>query len=294
MPSEGQFPIEFLFENELASPAEINKGMGAIEADLAARHERESGSWKEARELFDPVREGIFDAVGRPDSLVAALESLRSSAKSFDKGDAPPVAKEEQRLFLGSLGATLTEPFNYEWTWATSESLQIGPDPIAHATNGSMAFLMISGDNPGSGSAACAIGTYFRPVLDAPLHIWSSPSYWRNWSTHSLWSPAHSEGWIGLYVGRYRLDGSFEATALDQRATLWNDTSGWLDDRPNRIGTSTAYPLSARFAVDRGHQYAIWVWCGGTIWADGWHTFSGSSAAASMHVALPSISWELG
>jgi len=105
---------------------------------------------------------------------------------------------------------------------------------------------------------------------------------------------AHSDGWLGIFVGSYAVAGGYAGTLIDERLKLWDFNSGWFDHPESQTGIS-GFPLSAWLPVDRSHGYTIWVWCGGSIASDGFYgpPYHGSDAESIMNITVPSIFWAL-
>jgi hypothetical protein len=209
------------------------------------------------------------------------------------KLERPKFLKENQRIFTGSIAATVVPPFSYQWTWNAGSG---GPDHLdvsANRATGRMDFYAHTNpDHSSSGSVRTALGIYFRPVTsNGILRVSANPSINYRWWDYCAFASAHTDGFIGLYIGRYNLSGGFDAAPVNQQRSIWNDSSWWSGGGGS--GSNSGFGLSAQLNVDNSHWYALWVWCGGNVSAEGWHTFSGSGAGASMSVAIPSITWEL-
>jgi hypothetical protein len=182
-------------------------------------------------------------------------------------------------------------PFNYQWTWNAFSGTVDVLHLAANASTGRMSFD-IDSNNHCNCSGRTALGIYFRPMTaNGILRLSANPAINYNWFDICAFDSTHSDGFLGLYVGSYNLSGGFAGAPVNQQISLWNDSSWWSGGSDS--GGNSGYPLSAQFNVDSSHWYALWVWCGGNIQADGWGTFSGSGAGATLSVAVPSITWEL-
>jgi hypothetical protein len=246
--------------------------------------------------VSDAVREALLQVIGR-DQMTSVVQDIQQKATSLREErelTLPQIAEQPQRIFLASIGATVGVPFNYQWTWSTgtgSPSLSAAAD----RTTGRMSFSLFgSFSNSSSGAGAAALGIYFRPmVTNGILRLSANPGFTYRWGTFCAFCSAHSDGWIGLYGGRYNLSGGFDGDLINQQISLWNDNSWWYGVG-SQTGSNTAFPLFAQANVDSSHWYALWVWCGGGISACGFGSpFWGSNAGASMSVTLPSMTWEL-
>jgi hypothetical protein len=173
---------------------------------------------------------------------------------------APPQAQEvTQRIFTGSIGATVTAPYDYPWTWSTSTgSPQLSVS--ADKTTGRMSFDIWNNSNDASGSAAAALGIFFKPMTASGiLRLSSNPAFSYYWWTICSFASAHSDAFIGLYVGRYTLGNSFDGALVNQEIVLWSDDS-WWSGAGSHQGENSGYPLFAQFNVDSSNWYALW--CG--------------------------------
>jgi hypothetical protein len=194
---------------------------------------------------------------------------------------------------LGSIFHTATQPYPYDWTWnAKQGSPSVGV--TASRAAGTASFSLFSDLNQvSSASCAAAVGIYFRPVVaNGILRVNSNPSLAWDAAALSVFNVAHSDGWVGLNIGRYTLAGGADGTPVDQRTKIWELNSGWLDTLYAK-GSTTGYPLSAQIQVDSAHYYLVWVWTGGRISADGYYAVNGSCAWSTMSATVPAFSWEL-
>jgi hypothetical protein len=295
MAGEEVVSVESLFGGQVADEKTVLAGMSTLETSLKA----DFYSALEQRDAMAPVKEtvrgALVEVIGR-DQMTALAEDVRGKVASFAERElaSPETVQQTQRIFLGSIGATVGVPFNYQWTWSAgtgSPSLSVS----ANRTTGLMSFgLAANFSNGSSGGAAAALGIYFRPmVANGILRLSANPAFTNSWLTACAFCSAHSDGWIGLYVGQYNLSGGFDATVVDQRISLWSDDSWWYGVGPISASNS-AFPLFAQMNVDSSHWYALWVWCGGNVSACGFGSpFWGSGATGRMSVTLPSITWEL-
>jgi hypothetical protein len=237
---------------------------------------------------YAPLRNVLCD----PEHLSEMEQGHRSHQDRFrsHKMHSPVRPKEQTRIFLGSLGARVPPPYDYEWTYRDPDPGDVGVG--ANGTTGELGFNIDSfGQDDYNSSGGTAVGIYFRPVTETGrLAIWSDPSFFESWYDYAYFSSSHSDGFIGLYVGSYDDNGQFTGAVVNQQQTLWNDDSH-LGSSGNHEDTNSGYSLSANCWVDSGHQYIIWVWAGGRAAAD--QVFGGASAGSALTVTVPSITWEL-
>jgi len=295
MPTRLQEETRKLLQGGAAAPeAVVRRGMADITRRLRVESSDQAGEQRAHGRALDPLRRAVLSSLGESTDLRRAVAQLRT----LDAGAAkqrlalPKGTRENARIAMSSIVVTRVPPYDYPWSWqwqAGGASLNAS----ANRNTGGMSFSLWNNGNDASAAAAAALGIYFRPsVENGILRLWSSPAFNYFWWTICAFASAHSDGWIGLYVGRYTLAGGFDGSPVNQRISLWSDDS-WWSGAGSHSGSTSAYPLFAQFNVDSAHWYALWVWCGGSVHGAGWGTFSGSGAGARMSVAVPSITWEL-
>src|SRR4029450_36077 len=285
MVNEGKVPVESMFGGEIAAEDSVLAGMSTVEENLKDQFFSSLEQRDATAVVSDVVREALLQVIGR-EQMTSVVQDIQQKATSLQEARelAPPqIAELPQRIFLGSIGATVTVPFNYQWTWSAgtgSPSIATSAD----RTTGRMSFSLFGNfSNSSSVSAAVALGIYFRPmVTNGILRLFANPGFTYRWSTFCAFCSAHSDGWLGLYAGRYNLSGGFDGDVVNQQISLWNDNS-WWSGAGAQTGSNTAFPLFAQMNVDSSHWYALWVWCGGGVSACGFGSpFWGSNAGASM------------
>lgn len=290
-----EFPVASLYGMRPAGQRVVQRGMTTLEGELQGRFDETRGDEKEAFEAFQPVAEALAAALGGEERIRPTLERLAAIDERLGKRELEPptVAKADERIFAGSIGATVVPAYNYQWTWNRQDGgASVGVN--ADRNNGTIGFNLWNAGQDASGSAAAAVGFFFRPMLaNGILRISSNPAFNYSWWTFCAFASAHSDGWLGFYVGRYTLAGGFDGAPVFQQSMLWNDDS-WWGGAGSHSGSNSGYPLFAQFNVDNAHWYAIWVWCGGRATGVGWGSpFWGSGAGSNLAVSVPSISWEL-
>jgi|KBSMisStandDraft_5_1062788.scaffolds.fasta_scaffold59332_2 hypothetical protein len=290
-----EIPIEALFGNYIAPEKMVLTGMKDLEYELNKVFKTEVETRRQLENNTQILRDSLTSFSGKDDKNAMAIKALKEMDRkeSRMKLERPKFLKENQRIFTGSIAATVVPPFSYQWTWNAGSG---GPDHLdvsANRSTGRMEFYAHTNpDHSSSGSVRTALGIYFRPVTsNGILRVSANPSINYRWWDYCAFASAHTDGFIGLYIGRYNLSGGFDAAPVNQQRSIWNDSSWWSGGGGS--GSNSGFGLSAQLNVDNSHWYALWVWCGGNVSAEGWHTFSGSGAGASMSVAVPSITWEL-
>jgi hypothetical protein len=289
MPAKGEFPLDQLL-GKIAPAGQAQKGMVRAEEELARRFERRQAGLAASTKAFSPFAE----AFGRQNAeqLQRAVRSLQELDKRAgrEKVSVPRLAPDDERVFPGSIGITRVPPYNYQWTWSAKDNNSATASVAATAANGQQSFNLWNSSVQAHAWGATAVGIYFRPfTTNGIVHLWANPAINYNWWTYCTLASAHSDGWLGLYVGQYTLAGDLDHVPVDQQISLWSDDS-WWGGAGSHSGSNSGYPLSSWFTVDSNHWYAMWVWTGGSIYGSGWGTFSGSGAGASMKTGTPSIS----
>jgi hypothetical protein len=205
----------------------------------------------------------------------------------------------------------------YSYDWSATGYIDYAPGTLsAYATRnqGIMSFDIES--SPSSHQvnrsfARAAVGTYFKPSLFGLVSVKVNAPIDVAWSYSAQFAGADTRGWAGFLVQSFNADNSLSTTPVNQQQVLFDEgydghaiefnnsytlTVGdgfipvpILPGTPDVPGTE----LTATFWVNPQQWYAIWVWCGGDIHAEGWQTIlgveKGSDAAAQMVMWVPSI-----
>ena len=268
--------------------------MRDLERELEQQFRERLAAQRELRRALSSAQAAFIDAVGKDRRFAQSVRSLkaldaRTRARRLGR---PPLTKETPRSSLGSILVTRVPPLDYQWTWGTQSGGGTATRS-ANAGTGQMSVYSTNAGNDASASTRAALGIFFRPtVSNGILRLSSNPSFNYRWWTYCSLASAHSDGYLGLYVGRYTVAGGFDGAPVNQTIWRWYDDS-WWSGAGSHSGSSSGYPLFAQFNVDNAHWYALWVWCGTSASGAGWGIFSGSGAGASLNVAVPSMTWEL-
>ena len=286
---EQEVTVQSLFGNQIVPEEIVLAGMKDLENELNQTFKRA----QEERKLINAQANILRDTLPKDEKRADVVKKLKEMI--IKPGDISPKGRElfpdKQRIFTGSIGATVTPPFNYDWKWHASTGTLFTLNTAANKTTGNMSFDVRSADKC-TCSARTAVGIYFRPMTsNGILRVSANPAINFRWADLCVTDSAHTDGFIGLYVGRYNLSGGFEGAAVSQQTSLWNDSSWWSGTSDS--GSNSAFPLFAQFNVDSDHWYAMWVWCGTHIEAAGFSATWGSGAYGIMDVAVPSITWQL-
>jgi hypothetical protein len=296
MPRDNSYSVEDLFEGKIPSHKVALAGMADLERELDRTFKERASERARHEGVLAKLHAPMLEQMHGNEKVAAAVRQLKAEDSRRSKVSlvAPRVARVEPRIFTGSIGVTYAPPYNYNWTWTAFTGNASAHSAAANRNTGSMSFSLhtSNGGDSATSSGRAALGAFFRPITaNGILRIASTPSFSYNWWTICAFASAHSDGFIGLYVGRYTLGGGFDGAPVNQMTSLWNDDSWWSG--ASGSASSSGYGLSAQFNVDSSHYYQIWVWCGGYVSASGWHTFSGSGAGAYMNATVPSVHAEL-
>jgi len=290
-----QLPATALYGMEPPSEKQARRGLAHLQSRFeriaAARASNTADAVAQAgalRRMLDVKDTGT-------DGLVKALRSKQEHAAARET--APPEIKPAQsRLFACSLGATLTPPYNWSWTWHAGNGAPAVNAASADSKTGRWNVSdWASFDDSSNASARAAVGVFFRPPTETGLlRVWSNPAVNFDWGDWCVLDGAGSDGWLGLYIAEYDADGGgFSGAPVDQQINLWSDSS-WWSGVGEQNGSNSGYPLQATLEVDNAHFYAIWVWGGTDVYAAGWgNPFWGSGAGGDLAAAVRSITWEL-
>jgi hypothetical protein len=197
----------------------------------------------------------------------------------------------------------VSPPYSYEWT--TKGYVNFAPGTLstyATSANGQLGFDIAS--SPSSGQvnrsyARAAVGIYFKPLISGVLSVSTiAPLQWSA-SINCAFAGADGRGWAGFLVQSFNENNVLSATPIDQQQIVYdeffNQSGLFTDSSLNLFGGPL--DLSAAFVVDTSHWYAIWVWCGGDIHADGWQYYlgiaKGSDASSQMAISVPYIALTL-
>ncbi len=290
MPEQSPSPVEALLGGKPASSRQVLRGMKRVEEEQKRRFQARKQEHAALSRAQAPLREALAKQLGEAaKTTVAGIGALQKKQRET-KLTRPKFAAEETAIWCGAIGVRRAPPYDYQWTWSAKDDSSATDAVSATAATGEEFFWLVNGDDGAHAWGACAVGVYFRPISPSGyVHLSSTPAFTDSWYTYCTLASAHSDGWIGLYVGQYTLTGDLDGVPVDQQFTLWSDDS-WAVGAGAHSGANSGYPLSAWFTVDSNHWYAMWVWCGGSIYGDGSHTFWGSFGSSSMNVVVPSIS----
>jgi hypothetical protein len=284
------FPLEQFLGGKIASQTQAVAGMKAAEEEQARRFDAAKESQAALSDAVAPLQKSLADQLG------AGLQETGAALQNFDQqfGERPVAMpeplKEEERIFPGSVGVTRVPPYDYRWTWIAQDGSPRSAAVSADNNNGQLG-VDIATRNLAHVWCANGVGVFYRPVYNGYLHVWANPPFSYDWETVCWFATAHSDGWLGLYVGQFTLAGILDWVPVSQHIFQWRQ-DGFLGTTGS-LGRNPPYPLSAFFPVNTAHWYGIWVWSGGSIYGDGMNVAWGSSAWSRLNFVVPSISMAL-
>jgi hypothetical protein len=290
--------VKSLYGGHFIRPEVAQRSMAVLGQRLTTEFKERAKLRAELAEQMRLYRSPLVEVISKDKRASEAISGLRRlyTAAHDRKRRAPHPTKAKERIFAGSIGATLVPPYDYQWTWTAVDGNPLTNTETADNLFGNMSFSIWTDlNNNSSISGRTAVGIYFYPpVANGSLQIWSTPAFTDDWGTFCGEASASADAWIGLYVASSDLTGADTGAVVDQQVQLWSDSS-WWSGTGYQQGSNSGFGLYAPpIQVDQDHQYAIWVWAGGDVSADGFGTFFGSGAGDDLSVAVPSITWELG
>lgn len=244
------------WERQLESANQFNKSLIALLSRIAAR---------------DDIGELIKES---------SPQHRRRPVKKLPRPNVPPAGINE--VFL--TGARVTPPFDYEGTLP-------GAPGETDGSKGEMSFTLESLGNDYDETACCSIGIHLTPPVDGQLTVLSNPYLHYHWSDHAYFAAAHSDAFIGFWIGEYDSNGVFMSALFDQRLKLWDDNSH-VSDSGDHEEDIPHFPIFGFCPVSGGHQYVIAVSIGGSASAHQ-NFFAGAGAISALIAVVPSITWEL-
>jgi hypothetical protein len=189
-------------------------------------------------------------------------------------------------------------PYEYEWSWQSAFN-NPSVNRAASGANGHMALDLVSDlNNPSIADARAAIGIYFRPPTEnGILTLSTTPSFNASFFHDGTLASSQANAWIGLYGASYNASNdSFASEMLNQMSMVFSVDTWYFSGGDDPINppsfNNSGFPLTAQFQVDNSHWYALWVWCGTHIRAEGFGgLFSGSAAITHISVNVASMIW---
>jgi len=277
------------------SQAVARRAKARKQKELSADFGRQEALRAKHAGIMDRVNAPMLRARGGNAETVRAVASLESLAREMRRRPSvrPAVVVQKPRI-VADLGATVVPPYDFQETLVSSTGAPFNGSSANKATGQITSFIDADSANASSETLTAAVGIFFHPPTDCSgtLSISTTLSFTFNWATYCSFASAHSDGWVGLSVEQFDLAGLPAGVLVDQKIFLWADNSWWTGAGYSS-GSNNAFPLMAQCTVDNQHLYHLWVRCGGSISAGGWHGGFGSDAWSRIFGAVPSITWEL-
>jgi hypothetical protein len=243
----------------------------------------------------------------RPKEIDAAIEKERR--KACEKARAalrklpPPkplavkVPKHEDRIIIGSLGATYGPPYDVQWTWSETQGDPPSPQVSADANTGTLSLTAQTLDDGSAVAARAAVGNWLTGGNGpTTVNISAAPAISWDWLVDVVANWGESAGWLGFLVQSFdRHTGNFIDTVLSQQISLWDTqisanswpVPGWIQSQSNQ-GSSSGYPMQGQFTSLGGLFYTIWIWFG--VYAA-----EGDDVVAQFpQITVPFFSWQSG
>ncbi len=103
-----------------------------------------------------------------------------------------------------------------------------------------------------------------QPIAENELMRFSAfVTYGYNWDDSSSWGDtAHSDGYLGVFITSFQLDGSGGRVEVDQRSHMWSDGTGWWEEHSDS-GEGLIWPNSqveVFLPVTSSRIFLFWIW----------------------------------
>jgi hypothetical protein len=280
--------IDAIFRSHPPKKQKILAGMAQRAKQLDERFYAKARHRAEVREALSPSLHNLRQLVDVDAKAAKKLEALRKARPR----KLPPVnvLKRTDRIFSGSLGATIVPP--YDWAWTHKDEQGDPPEAqqrySADANSGTMQLEANVWD-ASSVQVDAAVGVWLIAPLGtaSTMTISAAPAFSWSYNAFTEWSSeAESLAQIGIVVQRFdRQSGTFIDTIVDNQFNwLWDATASILGTVYNE-GSTTGYPLQVQFTGEKEYFYTVWV--EGIAYASG-----GSMAWAFLDsISVPWITW---
>jgi hypothetical protein len=236
--------------------------MALLEKQLVADFNERTKQRLAPAAYMKKLRAPFQDLLSKDSGVKEAMDGMRRLAATGEQKRRPPqIQKVSERIFTGSVGATVTPPYDYQWMWNVVHGTPQLDSVTADANSGNISvsiWTSMEDNSPASLIGRSAVGIYFYPpAANGSLQVWSTPALAYQWGTFCNFDSAHADGWIGLFVDSFDLAGTPTGPVVDQMIFLWSDDS-WWGGTGWQAGSNSGYPLYAPpIQVDQDHQYVI-------------------------------------
>lgn len=232
---------------------------------MARRIAESTERWKargrlqtEARKYQNEIMAEVLASNVTNKKVQGSIAALRQIAVQAAKRKVrPPSATSEYpRISAGSVFDVFVPPYWNIWTSTSSV------DASANANSGNGTF---GGSAAGFGQtnyAYAGLAAAYFPISDSPMgHFRPYVRYNYKWLDSSVWSTAHSDGYMHAAVYDFNSSGNIvQWPPAEQSVTLWQDGTGWLDTHSDSNDGVWPGVIDVAFPLTPGHAYALWVW----------------------------------
>jgi hypothetical protein len=238
----------------------------------------------------------------RGDDRIARIQApLREALANWRqyKPITPVGQHEEASLAAGSISATVTPPYDFEWVQQKGDG-PVEVKGVAQKQNGVLSCDVHCpyGGDASDGKAWAAVGVYFKPAFDGVVTLtMTTMAILSYWYTVVANADAHTAAKVGLRVYQF-VNGKLNPQGyIKQHSTILWDVPSHAD--PFESGGegphSEAYtaPISLQFNASREASYNLWVYFKTGASADGGATLNLGEARAEINSIVTSISWTL-
>jgi hypothetical protein len=162
-------PIDVLYGMEPPSEEQARRGLADLQRRFERQAEARAARAAGTREHGAALR-GLLNVTDESTrNATAAVRALRreSEAAAKRKIAQPKGHRARPRLFTGSIGATLTPPYNWSWIWNAGNGGPAVNSASADSGNGTWSVSDWTSQNDSSNaSARAAVGAFFRPPTE--------------------------------------------------------------------------------------------------------------------------------
>ena len=284
----------------------VRKGMETAKADLANRLTRQRSEAVKLASLRQKPAHAQLEALRRAGvdltTLTDEARQLRQQVRGAPKEPLAVLSGLQPEIPVGVAAvpgySLVTPPYSYDWS--ATGYIDYAPGTLSAYANreaGTLSFQDVSADpciQVNVSYAAAAVGISFSSQVLGVLSVATIANISEIYGYLADSTGANTRGWVGLLVQAYDASNSLVATPIYQQIILFDEgSSGHFlehsDDSQDNPSLNEAV-LTPGFFVSPDRWYAIWLWCGGDIHAEGFPDAPlayGSDAWATMNVSVP-------
>jgi hypothetical protein len=106
---------------------------------------------------------------------------------------------QTDRIFSGSIGATVVPPYDLDWTWSQQQGEPDNLQTSADRNSGTMGITNVTSGE--TASASTAVGIWLiAPLGTSTMTISAAPALSYYWFISAIFSYSESDGWINVVV----------------------------------------------------------------------------------------------